>query len=1088
MLQLIISPYWRHNRDHCLHLIRESVKAGQERHILLVPEQFSHDYEGRLCRALGDTASRHGEVLSFSRLANRVFSRYGGLAVPTLDGGGRLLAMAAAVQQLRPRLKSYAAAGGKPEFLTSLITAVDEFKSCRITAPMLRAAAGEAEGLLAQKAEELALLLEGYNAICDGFGQDPRDRMTKLLELLELGDFGESHRFYIDGFSDFTAQETEIIRYLMEVSPQVTVCLTADRIGTDTPGMELAGETAGILLRHAARTGTAYQILTPPCAGLTLPETLAPALLSGTLAPNGEYRRGATAHRLSDVQAECAFVAAKIRELGQRGVRYRDMGIVMSDPIRYTPVLRRLMRRYNIPAYFAGTEEILHKSVVHTILTALEAVTGPQEQGDMLRYLKSILSPLTPSQCDRLENYAVAWGIRGTAWEKPFTKHPEGLGQSWTQEDTLVLEELNRLRSLGCGPLGRLRKNLTEGQTVAHQLEGIYTFLQETGVQEQLEKLTRDFYQAGDSRSAQEQEQLWDILMGAMEQMHALLGSFSLEPEVLVRLMKLLLTQYHVGTIPQALDCVIAGGIAPMRRHEVSHLFLLGAQEGYLPAGAEGGMVLTESERESLVRLGLPLQANLYRQLEQELGSIYAALQAPRDGLHLTMGAGQCAPAYRRLCTLLEKDPEEITEPSPEDTVGDLWDGAAAWLQLQKAPPSFLKEAGAYLGSRLFFDPGRLTRDTVEALYGKELRLSASQVDKAASCRFAYFMRYGLGLRERKEITLDPAEFGTFVHDVLEHTAREITERGGFSQVSLEETEAVAEKYAQRYYESRFRDLEDVSPRQGYLFRRNMAELRMVVSELWRELSQSDFQPEGFEVAFGPQGDMPPVTIPNAPMPAYLRGFVDRLDIYKKDGKTYVRVVDYKTGRKSFDYCDVLCGLGLQMLIYLFALEEGGETLLGCTPEAAGVLYFPARCPLEPTDGPEEDETVARQREKALRRQGLLLRDEDILTAMDGSEAYRLLPVKVSKDGALSGDLATKEQFAMLKAYVMATMEKLVAQIHEGELSPNPYFRGDHDACRYCEYAPCCHLDLWGQERIYQKVGPEEFWQTVEKEVTGHGK
>lgn len=1088
MLQLLLSPYWQRNRNYCLEMLKKNVQKGQGHHILLVPEQFSHDYERRLCAVFGDTISRYAEVLSFSRLANRVFSINGGIAVPTLDGGGRLLAMAAAVQQLRPQLKSYAAAGAKPEFLSALITAVDEFKSCRVTPDMLKAASAAASGLLAQKTEELALLLEGYNAICAGFGQDPRDKMTKLLEQLELGDFAANHYFYIDGFSDFTAQEQEIIRYLMEVSPSVLLCLTAEEVRSDTPGMELAGETAASMLSYAAKRNIPYKVFSPPQARSFDPLTqMSQGLLSGAASYVPGLHCHAAAHRFSGLRQECTFVAARIRELIQNGCRYRDISVVLTDPESYIPVLRQIFARYQIPTYIAGTEDILHKSVIYTILTALDAVTGMQEQRDVLRYLKSVLSPLTPEECDRLENYAIAWGIRGSGWEQPFTKHPGGLGKDWTEADKEILADLNCLRERGFGPLSRLKNALNKGETVGQQLRGIYTFLEEVELAHRLESLAADYEMRMDSRGAQELEQLWDILIGAMEQMDALLGDFSLEPEVLSKLFKLLLSQYSVGTIPQTLDSVTVGNVGDMRRHEAAHVFLLGAHEGYLPKGSSGGMVLTESERANLMGLGIPLQADLYRQLEQELGSIFAVTQTPGEAFTMTMGSGQCAPAYRRLCLMLGKDPEQLTELSPKDLMGDSWESAVLYLQEKTALPQFLEQEGSYLSKKARFDPGTLSPQTVQALYGKELRLSASQVDKAASCRFAYFMRYGLGLKERKEITIDPAEFGTFVHDVLERTARKVKELGGFQKVSLEDTEALAMEYAKEYHESHFRDLDDRSSRQGYLFRRNLLELKAVVQELWRELSRSEFLPEGFEVNFSPFGDMPPVNIPGGAMPAYLRGFVDRLDIYQKDGKTYVRVVDYKTGKKDFDYCDVLCGIGLQMLIYLFALEDGGEALLGVTPETAGVLYFPARCPVENMDAPTEDEAVEKQRKKTLRRSGLILAEGEILSAMDPTEDLELLPVKVKKSGEITGDLASPAQFRQLKTYLMDTLRKLVDQIAGGEIAPNPYFRGDHDACRFCEFAPACHLDLWGEARVYQKVDGPEFWAQIEKEAAKSG-
>ena len=119
----------------------------------------------------------------------------------------------------------------------------------------------------------------------------------------------------------------------------------------------------------------------------------------------------------------------------------------------------------------------------------------------------------------------------------------------------------------------------------------------------------------------------------------------------------------------------------------------------------------------------------------------------------------------------------------------------------------------------------------------------------------------------------------------------------------------------------------------------------MVVQELWRELHQAKYEPAYFELQFDRDGQMPAIDIPASSMPAKLRGFVDRVDTWQQEGCTFVRVVDYKTGKKAFDYCDVFNGVGLQMLLYLFALEDAGGELISGNRVSAGVQYFPARAP-----------------------------------------------------------------------------------------------------------------------------------------------
>jgi ATP-dependent helicase/nuclease subunit B len=174
-------------------------------------------------------------------------------------------------------------------------------------------------------------------------------------------------------------------------------------------------------------------------------------------------------------------------------------------------------------------------------------------------------------------------------------------------------------------------------------------------------------------------------------------------------------------------------------------------------------------------------------------------------------------------------------------------------------------------------------------------------------------------------------------------------QRGGFHKVSLEDTMGIAMAYSQAYAKERFSQLD--SQRIAYLFQRNVLELSAIVEELWQELSVSEFVPADFELSFGDGQKMDAIAIDNDQMEAQLRGFVDRVDVWNNGHTNYFRVVDYKTGRKDFDYCDVFNGIGLQMLLYLFALEQGGEELLGENLIPAGVQYFAARSPFVTANG-----------------------------------------------------------------------------------------------------------------------------------------
>lgn len=166
------------------------------------------------------------------------------------------------------------------------------------------------------------------------------------------------------------------------------------------------------------------------------------------------------------------------------------------------------------------------------------------------------------------------------------------------------------------------------------------------------------------------------------------------------------------------------------------------------------------------------------------------------------------------------------------------------------------------------------------------------------------------------------------------------------------------------------------------------------------------------------------------------------MDTWDNGASRYYRVVDYKTGKKDFDYCDVFNGVGLQMLLYMFALKSSGSDMLGDRPVAAGVQYFPARAPYLTADGKLTAEEAEQERISQWKRKGLLLNDEAVLQAMEPGDAPKRMCYSVKKDGTVSGDLADRQQLRLLEGYVFRVLSGLVEDIVSGNVEPNPYTRG----------------------------------------------
>ena len=823
----------------------EAMAAGDGRpQILIVPEQHSHSMERQLCAIGGSRVSLFAEVLSFTRLANRVFSVYGGLAAPALDGGGRLLLLCAALRSVAPELRVYQRPSRKPAFLSGLLATVDELKTCRITPEQLWTAGEESGGGEGDKLRDLSLIYGAYEAMTARQGADPRDRLTRLAEALTREDWAAGKDFYLDAFTDFTPQERAVLSTLLGKANSVTVALTCDKLEEDEGGAGIfspARRTARQLLRLAQERGVSREIEVR--SGGAGPKTAALAHLEGQLfAPRPDPWAGEaeelTMLKANSPYSEVEWTAAEIlRLVREEGYRFRDIAVCARSLEGCGSLVETIFARYGVPVFLSRMSDILQKPILALITSALEAASGGYRYDDVFRYLKTGLTDVAEEDRDLLENYVLKWNIRGSRWTqaKAWSWHPRGYGFTMEKADQALLDRVDRTRRRVAAPLETLRKN--PDKTGKGQAAALYSYMEEIGLPDRLEGRAQELLRRGQAALAEEYRQLWQILCGALDQCAALLGELPMELEEFAQLFKLVLSQYDVGTIPVSLDRVTAGETTRQTGHPVKVLFLLGADDGAIPQAAPSPGLLNDDDRSLLASYGLELNQSGEELLYREMTTVYLTCARPTQRLILSWPARGPGGEERRPSFLAERLRllfSDLAVQREEDLKGR--------FRLQ-APLPALEQAGRSSAARRALEglPGyadqveRLNRaaswrrgclspGAARALYGRKVPMSASRMDKYKSCHFSYFMRYGLRAEPRKPAGFTAPEYGTFVHYVLEHVLqdelfRQTTLPGmepQFGEAERQRLHQLTRQTVERYVQEELGGLEGQSERFRY--------------------------------------------------------------------------------------------------------------------------------------------------------------------------------------------------------------------------------------------------------------------------------
>ena len=1100
MLKILLGPSGSGKTSLIMRGIKDAAEHGINS-VLIVPEQFSHDAERQLCISCGASACLYAEVLSFSRLWTRVLAEVGGPAFKLLDPGGRILVMNRALREAAPGLIALKAISGRAEFLRSLLKTYSELKSSAVTPLMLESASRADNGPFSLKLRDLALIISAYDAFIPEGMCDPASRLDILAGKIEKSSVGVGQNVYLDGFSDFTAQELAIIDRLIKKGAEITASFSCDGLNGDGAEFALARKTVNRLLRLASEHRADCEIINitgdergrPP--ELTFLEE---KLFSWPAEPYEGKCSAIELYSAPSLSAECELAAALALRSVREGYRWRDIAVVARGWEKYSKTAENIFDKYGVPVHISDKSDILQKPVTALPVSALDAICGGWELKNVLRCLKTELFGDDRQSRDELENYALKWSIRGeAAWRSGDWKmNPSGYSEQMTDDEDEMLRSINLERALISKHIGSLADGMKSALTAREKCAALYEFLCGVGLDERLEEKTKTLRERGMLRLADEYDSLWEILVGAMEQYSHVLGELPQTTEEFSGLFRLLLSQYDIGAIPVAIDRVSMGDMSRTRRRDLKCLIVIGASEDALPARTAVNGLLSESERTELISRGIDI-GNADDGYEREMSVIYSSLTLPSDKLAVSYNTASGAlPSFviQRLAEIFGLNVKSVGREVKTEAPNPCFELAA---MAKKMPEDILAvsaekylyvrretEKLALLRELTSMDRGCLDKPTAERLYGKDISLSASRGEQFRTCKFSYFMQYGLRAKPRRKAALDAPEVGTFMHYLLENAARDAKAAGGFDKIRDERLREITGTYAAQYAENVLGGLKEKSGRFKYLFNRLRRDAETIVLDMAEELRASDFEPYDFELKFSEGGDIRPAEVSDGDVTVRVGGKVDRIDGWVKGDRLYLRVVDYKTGRKSFSLSDVWYGMGIQMLIYLFVLQRHGVERYKRDIIPAGVLYTPARDVIIQAQRGDSPEDIEKERSKKLMRSGLLLCEPEVIEAMEHGGEPKYLPVKISKDGLPSGEsLVTAERLGKLAAHIDGLLLQMGREISGGNIEADPYSRGGQDvACRYCDYQEACRFDEENGDRLryIKKLKPDEVWEMIE--------
>ncbi len=1121
---------------YCLESIKNRLNDNNDNKLIyLVPEQYTFQRETMLLKDVGEEGLLRAQVLSFKTMAQRVFEECGGRVHDRMRDAGKSMLIHKILQESEENLQYFNRISKEQGFTDIISDTITEFKKYNVTPNVLREGIAKVDDEeLQSKLTDLANIFEKFDLSISENLVDTDDELTYLANKLSNCGLYDNAEIWIDEFTTFTPQQMEVIKGLAKKCKGVNIALCMDEV--------ISGDGSEVTDIFNSLKTTELRILNmmrDEHIGYEQPVNLNNNK-NNRFKDNDElkhlekyfftypfksYKQDVNTIRLykaNNSYDEVENVAKEIlRFVRDKGYRFRDISVVCRNIDDYEKIATVIFNEYDIPFFLDKKIDILSNPLIILILSSIEVMIRNWSYESVFKYLKSGLVNIDRHEIDILENYVLANGIKGFKWTNEL---------SISEEDNDEIDPIKVMIKVR-EPLIKLHSRIRGNKSVKAICTAIYEFLVELDCFNTIEEWISKFDEYGMQGKVMEYQQVSEIVIDILDQAVDVIGEDLITINEFYKILNAGFQNREIGIIPVALDQVNIGDIGRIKGRNVKVLFIVGVNDGILPAANKDEGILSDRDRDLLKENGIELSSSTRAKVFEEQYMVYTALTLASDYLMISypmadfegksLRASIVIPRLKRIFPKLIEESDlfnlkekadkysKVTAPIPtfnelilalrrnyeNEDVEDYWKDVYCWY---KDKEEFYNKSGNILEGLKYSNDGEVVaREKLKKLYSiKDGRLlfSVSRLENYAECPFSYFIKYGLKARDRKVYEFSAPDLGSFMHEILDEFTNKVKrERISWSQLNSERCRSIVSDLIEKKLIEDSNSILNSSKKYKYFTNRFKRVIAKSVSVLAEQMRKGQFEIFSNEFQFGNLRDGAPIKLE---LPSgeevYLTGRIDRIDSLDLHGNTYIRVIDYKSGSKKFDLNELYYGLQIQLLVYLDAILKNSEYILHTQAMPGAILYFKIDDPIIKSKSELQDEEIRKQVLDKLKMNGLLLKDAELVKAMDNDmETYSLvIPATFKKDGDFSSNssVITEEQFNILREYVNFKMIELCEDMLSGKIRIEPCKNQRTSYCDYCDYSAICQFDTSIKDNKYKlvlKKDDKEIWTDMIEKVKG---
>ena len=930
---------------------------------------------------------------------------------------------------------------------------------------------------------------------------DADKRYQDVLDILNT-QILESNQFkntiiYIDEFVGFTTQEYEIIAKLMQLAKEVNVTICTDNLLQQEDADKdifYANKNTGIKLINLAKE---YGIEIEDDVKLTELHRFKNSELKHLeenfyAVPYKTYKEEPKNIKLflaNNQYTEIEHIASEIVKLVRNeNYRYKDISVITKNLNLYSSLIKVIFASYNIPVFIDEKKELSENILVKFLIAVLEICNKNWSYEAVFNYLKTGFVNIDKEEIFKLENYCIRWGIKGNKWYKEDWNYVGK--EEYTEEE---LARLNELRKMIVTPIRKLQEKSRKDNSFINLTKILYEFLEEMKIEEVITSKIEKLEEKGFIELANEYESSFKVLIELFDEIVLVFGEEKTNFDKYMSILKIGLKNTGLGKIPATQDQVIVGDVSRSRSHKVRAVFIIGINDGEFPSIYKDEGFFNDKDREYLKAQGFDLANGSLENLYEENFNIYKAFTIAEEKLFLSYASSdnegrtlrpsilitklkKIYPNLKETSDIITQEKEIITANNTFDNlieklnsyqegeeIEDIWFDVLEYYGNNPLWKGRLQKS--LEGIKYTNVPEKIKPEFIKKLYGETLHTTISRLERYRSCPFSFYLEYGLKLKEKKSLKLQPIDTGSFMHEVIDEFFEEVsTKKISIKDLDKAEIEKIVKQIIEEKLNLKANYIFKSIPKFMVLTNRLCRLVTLSIVYIVQGLQTTDFEVVGNEIEFKNGKEYKPIEITTEDgRKVEITGKIDRIDLAKDETGKYIRIIDYKSSAKDINLNEVLAGLQLQLITYLDAVCEEKDVI------PAGVLYFGLTEPkLDKVKNSKSitDEEVEQKIREHFRMNGLVLAEMNVINMMDNNlkdgEKSTTIPVKLKKDGSMdkTSKVVSRKEFEILQKYVKKTLGDISKEILDGNIDIKPYYnvKNKRKPCEYCAYGSICNF------------------------------